>query len=73
MKIKDIPKIIKMQRKINSLENQIETLENIIKNELYEEFIKKINEIEEIEKIKKENKRLRIKIKDLKEIIKGED
>ena len=65
--------IIKLKRKINTLENQVETLENSIKDELYKEFIKKLGETAENDKLKKENKKLRIKIRELKEIIKGDD
>lgn len=65
--------IIKLNKKINTLENQVETLENSIKDELYKEFMKKLGETTENDRLKKENKKLRAKIKDLKEIIKGED
>ena len=65
--------IIKLNKKINILENQVETLENSIKDELYKEFMKKLGETAENDRLKKENKKLRTKIKDLKEIIKGED
>lgn len=65
--------IIKLKRKINTLENQVETLENSIKDELYKEFMKKLGETAENDRLKKENKKLRIKIKELKEIIKGDD
>lgn len=65
--------IIKLNKKINTLENQVETLENSIKDELYKEFMKKLSETAEKDRLKKENKKLRTKIKDLKEIIKGED
>ena len=70
MKIFDV---IKLNKKINTLENQVETLENSIKDELYKEFMKKLGETAENDRLKKENKKLRAKIKDLKEIIKGED
>lgn len=70
MKIFDV---IKLNKKINTLENQVETLENSIKDELYKEFMKKLGETTENDRLKKENKKLRAKIKDLKEIIKGED
>lgn len=70
MKILDIAKL---NKKINSLENEVETLENIVKDELYKEFMKKLGETAEVDRLKKENKRLRVKIKSLKEIIKGED
>lgn len=64
---------VKLNKRINTLENQVETLENSIKDELYKEFMKKLGETTENDRLKKENKRLRSKIKDLKEIIKGED
>ena len=70
MKIFDV---VKLNKKINTLENQVETLENSIKDELYKEFMKKLGETTENDRLKKENKKLRAKIKDLKEIIKGED
>lgn len=70
MKIFDV---IKLNKKINTLENQVETLENSIKDELYKEFMKKLGETTENDRLKKENKKFRAKIKDLKEIIKGED
>ena len=71
--MKTIIENIKLKQKINTLENQIETLENSIKDELYKEFMKKLGETVENDRLKKENKKLRAKIKDLKEIIKGED
>lgn len=71
--MKTIIENIKLKQKINTLENQVETLENSIKDELYKEFMKKLGETAENDRLKKENKKLRAKIKDLKEIIKGED
>lgn len=70
MKIFDV---VKLNKRINTLENQVEILENSIKDELYKEFMKKLGETAENDRLKKENKKLRAKIKDLKEIIKGED
>ena len=66
-------KVIAQNRKINTLENENETLKNTIKDELYKEFMKKLGETAENDRLKKENKKLRIKIKELKEIIKGDD
>lgn len=71
--MKTIIENIKLKKRINTLENQIETLENAIKDELYKEFMKKIGETAEVDRLKKENKRLRVKIKSLKDIIKGDD
>lgn len=53
----------KMKKKINSLENKVEFLENIIKEELYKEFMDKIGEPEKIKRLTKENKQLKIKNK----------
>lgn len=46
--MKTIIENIKLKRKINTLENQIETLENSIKDELYKEFMKKLGETAEM-------------------------
>ena len=69
-KVKDFFDIVKKQMKINSLENEVETLTNSIKDELYKEFLKKLGDSAENERLKKENKNLRKKVKVLKEIIK---
>jgi len=69
-KINKIPIWIKQHRQINTLENKVEALENSIKEELYKEFMKKLGEPMEAERLRKENKKLRQKIKVLKEMIK---
>jgi hypothetical protein len=69
-KVKEFFDIVKAQMKINSLENEIETLTNSIKDELYKEFLKNLGDSVENERLKKENKNLRKKVKVLKEIIK---
>lgn len=68
--INKIPIWIKQHRQINTLENKVEALENSIKEELYKEFMKKLGEPIEAERLRKENKKLRQKIKVLKEMIK---
>lgn len=69
-KIKIFLRNIEYKKRINTLENKIETLENIIKDELYSSFIQDINNNINVIKLKKDNKRLREKIKTLQEIIK---
>lgn len=69
-KIRKILDTITYKKKINTLENKIEMLENIIKDELYSSFTEGINNNIEVTKLKKDNKRLREKIKTLQEIIK---
>lgn len=62
--------IVKQRKRINSLENKVETLENVIKNNLYKEFMKKLGESSENDRLKRENRNLRKKNKILKNIIK---
>ena len=56
------------QRKINTLENKVSTLEGVIKDELYNLFIEKLGEPAEMKRLKKDNKRLRQQIVNLKEM-----
>ena len=58
-------KVIAQNRKINTLENENETLKNTIKDELYKEFMKKLGEPLEITRLRKENKKLRKQKKEL--------
>ena len=62
----------KLRKRINTLELENETLKNIIKNELYKTFMKKLNDSEADKRYKEENIRLRKQIKVLKQIIKEE-
>lgn len=65
--------IAKQKRKINTLELKVEMLKNTIKDELYKEFMEKLGEPIEIERLKNDNKRLRKKVKQLKDLIKEEE
>lgn len=69
-RIKNFFDLVKAQQKIGKLENEVETLTNSIKDELYKEFLKNLGDSAENERLKKENKNLRKKVKVLKEIIK---
>lgn len=62
--------LLKQQIKINTLQNQLDTLQKQLKEGLYGNFMIYANNVEEIEELKKENKRLRLKIKELKEMLK---
>lgn len=64
-----IKKVIEQRKKINTLENENETLRNTIKDELYKEFMKRLGEPLEVSRLKRENKRLRKQKKELQEII----
>ena len=64
----------KMRKRINTLETEVETLQNAIKDELYKLFMKKLSESESDKRYKEDNIRLRRQIKVLKQIIKeGKD
>ena len=62
----------KMKKRINTLETENEMLKNIIKDELYKAFMKKLNDSESDKRYKEDNIRLRKQIKILKEIIREE-
>lgn len=59
----------KLKGKINTLENENNTLREIMKDELWKAFINKLGEPEEIERLRTENKRLRAKINELKGLL----
>ena len=59
----------KLYLKINTLENENETLKNTIKNELYKTFMDKLGEPLEMNRLRVENKKLRKKIKLYKEMV----
>lgn len=61
--------IAKLYKRINTLENENETLKNIIKDELYNAFMNKLYETDEIQRLKDENKRLRRKNEQRKNIM----
>lgn len=69
MELNLFKKVIAQNRKINTLENENETLKNTIKDELYKEFMKKLGEPLEIARLRKENKKLRKQKKELQKII----
>lgn len=70
--ISKIPKIIAMQRRLNTLEAEVKTLQDIIKDELYKTFMEKLKEPTEIARYKRENKNLRAKVKTLRSLLKGD-
>lgn len=61
---------IKLRRKYNTLESKYESLVEDIKNECFDKVLKAIGHPVEIKRLREENKRLRIKIKELKGQIK---
>lgn len=71
-KIKKIIEIKNQNKRVNTLENKVEMLENVIKDELYNRFMENIEMVNQVERLRKENKRLREKNKALRDIINGE-
>lgn len=67
--IKFLKKLVNY-KKINTLENEVNSLKETIKDELYKEFMNKLSEAKETTRLKQENKKLRLKVKELKAIIK---
>ena len=61
------------ERKINSLKLEKERLEEIIKDELFAQFMEYQNLIEENKILKQENEKYREKIKELKKKVNGID
>lgn len=58
-----------LRKKINSLEMEVETLQSIIKEDLYAAFMKKLNEAEADKRYKEDNIKLRKQIKLLKQML----
>lgn len=67
-----LPKIIAMQQRINTLECEVEVLQDTIKDELYKTFMEKLKEPTELTRYKRENQNLRAKVKTLKSLLKGD-
>lgn len=70
--ILSLTKMGKMQIRINTLENENETLKSTIKEELYKSFMAKLGESVENDRLRLELKNARKKIKILKEMLKEE-
>lgn len=61
--MKKIFDVILMKRKINTLENELETIKKIIKDNLYKDLLTKNDYLKIIEKQKKEIKKLKEELK----------
>lgn len=64
--IDEISRYIKLLRKYNALRLDYDMLKEQTKNKCFDKLLDKIGEPEEIKRLRKENKRLRIRVKDLK-------
>lgn len=59
-------KKIQLQRKINTLENEIDRLTDLLRAQIVNQVMKNFEKIEKYDYLLEENKRLRLKIKKLK-------
>lgn len=64
-------KYVDLVKKYNALQNDYEVLLQAVKDEVFNDMIKNLNDEVQFKKLKTENKNLREKIKTLKEIIKN--
>ena len=59
----------KLKERLNTLENENDTLREIIKDEMWKAFIDKLGEPETMKRLRSENKRLREKVNELKGLL----
>jgi len=64
--IDKLTRYIKLLQKYNRLETEYQVLKEYVKEECFERLIDKIGEPLELKRLREENKRLRIKLKELK-------
>lgn len=65
-----IIKFFDMRKKYNSLKLEYEILKKSVETGLFESYIAHLNSPIELDRLRKENKKLRMQVKSLKEIIK---
>ena len=68
--IEKLTKYIKLLRKYNTLETEYEVLLQYVKDDSFNKIIEKIGEPDRIKSLEEDNQRLRIKIKEYKELMK---
>ncbi len=68
--IQNISRYVKLLRKYNKLETEYETLKEEVKEECFKTILEKLGEPLELKRLREENRRLRIKVKELKRKIK---
>lgn len=68
--IDKLTRYIKLRQKYNRLETEYQVLQEYVKEECFKKLIDKIGEPLELKRLKEENKRLRIKLKELKNELK---
>lgn len=63
-------KFFDMRKKYNSLKLEYEILKKSVETGLFESYMEHLNSPIELDRLRKENKKLRMQVKSLKEIIK---
>jgi hypothetical protein len=63
----------KLRKEYNSLLNKYETLLEMTEDKCFDVIYEKLNDNLDSIRLKKENKKLRLQVKTLKEIVRGED
>ena len=61
---------LELQKQYNTLELKYETLKDQVKEDCFKSLLKVLSEQNDVERLRAENKKLRIKIKELKTMIK---
>ncbi|MBE6147768.1 MAG: hypothetical protein E7168_05530 [Firmicutes bacterium] len=69
--IDKLTRYIKLLQKYNRLETEYQVLREYVKEECFEKIIDKLGEPLTIKRLREENKRLRIKVKELKAELKN--
>ena len=67
--IEKVTRYIKLLRKYNTLETEYEVLRDYVKENSFNKLIEKIGEPDRVKKLEEDNKRLRLKIKEYKELL----
>lgn len=70
MIVMKIIKLFDMRKKYNSLKLEYEVLRESVETGLFESYLAHLNSPIEMDRLRKENKKLRMQVKSLKEIIK---
>lgn len=63
-----LPKLIKLNQRINTLENEVETLELQLHENIVDEVLKNYSKLEKLKSLENENKLLKTRIRKLKEL-----
>ena len=67
--IEKVSRYIKLLRKYNTLETEYEVLKEYVQNNSFNSLIDKIGEPDKLKKLEEDNKRLRLKIKEYRELL----